>query len=213
MKIEEININELQYPYLLSQIFSAPKKLYVIGNKEILREKCIALVGSRECSTYGAKTARELSYNLAKYNIITVSGLAKGIDSFSHLGTIEAKGRTIAVVAHGLDMVYPKENIELAKQILKFGGAIISEHEAGVKPEKNYFPARNRIISGLAVTTVVVEARKKSGALITANFALEQGRNVFAVPGNINNKMSEGTNNLIKQGANILTTYEDLLYN
>ena len=213
MLIEEITINNLQYPFWLSQIISAPNKIYVLGNKEILREKCIAVVGSRECSKYGAKVCKDLSYNLAKRNIITVSGLAKGIDGYCHKGTICAKGRTIAVVAHGLDMIYPKENRELAKKIIEYGGAIVSEYEVGTPALKQNFPARNRIISGLSEATVIIEAEKRSGSLITANFALEQGREVFAVPGNIYSNNSIGTNELIKQGANVLTNYKDLLNN
>ena len=211
MKIEEIEINSIKYPYLLSQIPNPPRKIYVIGNKEILRERSIAIVGSRECSKKKKKISIELSYNLAKNNIITVSGLARGIDTYCHKGTIEAKGRTIAVVAHGLDMIYPKENKSLAKEILKLGGAIVSEYEIGEKPQKWHFPARNRIISGLAESVVVVEAKEKSGALITADFALEQGREVYAVPGNINSLTSDGTNNLIKQGANLLKDYTELI--
>ena len=210
MQIEKISINNLEYPFLLSQIYSAPKALYIIGNKEILREKSIAIVGSRECTSYGAKVCKEIAYNLAKRNIITVSGLAKGIDTHCHVGTLNAKGRTIAVVAHGLDMIYPKENRELAKEILKCGGAIVSEYNIGEKPLKEHFPARNRIISGLSEKTIVVEAGEQSGALITAHFALEQGRDVYAVPGNIYSKQSIGTNDLIKQGANLLNNIEEI---
>lgn len=211
MKIEEIKLGDMAYPYMLSEIYSPPKKIYVLGNKEILREKSIAMVGCRNCTKYGANVAREIAYNLGKQNIITVSGLARGIDTMCHIGTIEGNGKTIAVVAHGLDMIYPKENRELAKRIIISGGAIITEYEIGEKPKKQNFPARNRIISGISESTIVVEAQKESGSLITANFALEQGRNVFAVPGNINNKNSEGTNELIKQGANILTNYLDVV--
>ncbi len=210
MLIQEIKLNELAYPYLLSQINNPPKILYVLGNVEILREKSIAIVGCRECSKYGEKVATELAYNLGKNNIITVSGLAKGIDSYCHIGSIKAKARTIAVVAHGLDMIYPKEHRDLAINILQHGGAIVSEYKVGEKPKKENFPARNRIISGLAKSTVIVEAKMHSGALITANFALEQNREVFAVPGNIYSKNSEGTNELIKAGANLVTSYLDL---
>ena len=210
MLIQEIKLNELAYPYLLSQINNPPKILYVLGNVEILREKSIAIVGCRECSKYGERVATELAYNLGKNNIITVSGLAKGIDSYCHIGSIKAKARTIAVVAHGLDMIYPKEHRDLAINILQHGGAIVSEYKVGEKPKKENFPARNRIISGLAKSTVIVEAKKHSGALITANFALEQNREVFAVPGNIYSKNSEGTNELIKAGANLVTSYLDL---
>ena len=211
MKIQEINLGELDYPYLLSQIYSPPKKLYVLGNAQILREKSIAIVGCRNASNYGKNITKELAYNLGKNNIITVSGLAKGIDTFCHIGSVEAGARTIAVVAHGLDMIYPKENRNLAIKILNLGGALVSEYKIGEKPLKQNFPARNRIISGLSETTVVVEAKKESGSLITANFALNEGRNVFAVPGNVNSKNSEGTNELIKNGANALTSYCDLL--
>lgn len=211
MQIEEMKLGDISYPYMLSEIYCPPKKLYVLGNKEILREKSIAIVGCRDSSKYGENVAKELAYNLGKQNIITVSGLAKGIDTICHTATIEAGGKTIAVVAHGLNMIYPKENRELAKKIITSGGAIITEYEIGEKPEKSHFPARNRIISGISESTIVVEAKKESGSLITANFALEQGRNVFAVPGNINNKNSSGTNELIKQGANLLTTYLDVL--
>ncbi len=211
MKIQEINLGELNYPYLLSQIYDPPKRLYVIGNIEILREKCIAIVGSRLASNYGKKVAKDLAYNLSKNNIITVSGLARGIDSFCHKGSIEANSRTIAVVAHGLDMIYPKENRNLAINILDCGGAIVSEYKIGMKPLKKNFVERNRIISGLCQDIVVIEAKKKSGSLITANFALNEGRNVYAVPGNIDNENSEGTNELIKSGASVLTNYLDLL--
>ena len=211
MKIQEINLGELDYPYLLSQIYSSPKKLYVLENAQILREKSIAIVGCRNASNYGKSVARDLAYNLGKENIITVSGLARGIDTYCHIGSVGANARTLAVLAHGLDMIYPKENTNLAIKILNLGGALVSEYKIGEKPLKQNFPARNRIISGLSETTVVVEAKKESGSLITANFALNEGRNVFAVPGNVNSKNSEGTNELIKNGANALTSYCDLL--
>ena len=211
MQIEKIKINELGYPFLLSQIHNPPKELYVLGNKEILREKSIAIVGCRNCTSYGVKVTRELAYNLSRRNIITVSGLAKGIDTYCHIGTILVKGRTIAVVAHGLDMIYPAVNRNLDKKIIECGGAIVSEYDVGTKPLKEHFPTRNRIISGLAEKIVIVEAGEKSGALITADFALEQGRDVYAIPGNIFSEKSIGTNKLIKQGANLLSSYEELL--
>ena len=211
MQIEKIKINDLGYPFLLSQIYNPPKELFVLGNKEILREKSIAIVGCRNCTSYGVKVTKELAYNLSRRNIITVSGLAKGIDTYCHIGTILVKGRTIAVVAHGLDMIYPAENRNLAKKIIECGGAIVSEYDVGTKPLKEHFPARNRIISGLAEKIVIVEAGEKSGALITADFALEQGRDVYAIPGNIFSEKSIGTNKLIKQGANLLSGYEELL--
>ena len=211
MKIQEIVLGNLDYPYLLSQIYAPPKKLYVLGNAQILRERSIAIAGCRDASNYGKNIARKLAYNLGKNNIITVSGLARGIDTFCHIGSVEANARTIAVLANGLDMIYPAENRNLAIRILKCGGALISEYNIGEKPLKQNFPARNRIISGLCESTVIVEAKKESGSLITANFALNQGRNVFAVPGNVNSRNSEGTNELIKCGANVLTSYKDLI--
>lgn len=189
---------------MLTEIKSKPKQLYVLGNIDLLKRKSVSIVGARNCTEYGAKTAKKLAYNLSKQNIIIVSGLAKGIDTHAHIGALEAQGKTIAVVANGLDMIYPKENRNLAKKILYTGGAIISEYEIGTKPLKENFPARNRIISGISVATIVVEAEEKSGSLITANFALEQGRSIYAVPGNIYSKYSKGSNELIKNGAGII---------
>ncbi len=195
----------MQFPYLLSQIKDSPKSLYVLGNEELLRRKIIAIVGSRECTSYGKNVAEKLAYNLAKQDIVIVSGLAKGIDLYSHIGALKAKGKTIAVMAHGLDMIYPSENRKIAKEIIQSGGAIISEYPIGVKPKPEQFVKRNRIISGLSQGVIVVEAKEKSGALITANFALEQGRSLYAVPGSIFSENSKGTNKLISSGAEIVT--------
>ena len=196
---------------MLSQIKGKPKQIYILGNTEILNRKSVAIVGCRDYSNYGKEVAEKLAYNLSKQNIIIVSGLAKGIDTFAHLGAIKAKGKTIAVVAHGLDMIYPKENIDLAKQIIKTGGAIISEYPIGTKPERENFPKRNRIISGISEATIVVEAREKSGSLITANFALEQGRNLYAVPGDVFSINSKGTNKLISNGAEVITDIDKFI--
>lgn len=231
--IDIINIKEKEYPQKLKEIYDAPVSLFIRGNKQILNNKNIAIVGCRECTEYGKKAAKYFSYNLSKENINIVSGLAKGVDSYAHWGNIcvsneldskieirEEKlsetlpkikcGKTIAVVGNGLDMIYPNENLELAKEILKTGGAIISEYPCGTKPDKINFPARNRIISGISDGIIVVEAKEKSGTLITVDFALEQGRDVFVVPGNINSINSVGTNELIKQGAKMVTTYEEI---
>lgn len=170
----------------------------------------MAIVGCRECSNYGKEISEKIAYNLARKNIIIVSGLARGIDTYAHIGTLKAKGKTIAVVAHGLDMIYPKENYNLARLILKCGGAIVSEHPIGVKPIPENFPRRNRIISGLSIGTIVVEAKERSGSLITANYALEQGRSLYAVPGSIFWENSIGTNKLIQSGAEVITNYLDL---
>ena len=238
--IDIIHICEKNYPQLLRQIYDAPVSLYIRGKKEILNGKNIGIVGCRECTDYGKKAAKYFAYNLSKKGMNIISGLAKGVDSYAHWGSIGINielekvkncgekqtdcgkqnmecgqfkqncGKTIAVLGNGLDMIYPKENIELANEIIKSGGAIISEYPCGTKPDKMNFPARNRIISGISKGIIVVEAKDKSGTLITVDFALEQGRDVFVVPGNINSVNSVGTNDLIKQGAKMITCYEEI---
>lgn len=225
--IDIIHICEKSYPQILKQIYDAPVSLYIRGNKEILNGKNVGIVGCRDCTDYGKKAAKYFAYNLSKEKSINiVSGLAKGVDSYAHWGSVGANiecestkncgkkqvscGKTIAVLGNGLDMIYPKENIELANEIIRSGGAIISEYPCGTKPDKMNFPARNRIISGLSKGIIVIEAKEKSGTLITVDFALEQGRDVFVVPGNINSINSVGTNDLIRQGAKIVTSYEDV---
>ena len=260
--IDIIHICEESYPQLLKQIYDAPVSLYIRGNKEILNGQNIGIVGCRDCTDYGKKAAKYFAYNLSKEKSINiVSGLAKGVDSYAHWGSVGSNievareancgkkqdysgkqklncgnkygtcgkqnincgklqnnceinkkdcGKTIAVLGNGLDMIYPKENIELANEIIRNGGAIISEYPCGTKPDKMNFPARNRIISGISNGIIVIEAKEKSGTLITVDFALEQGRDVFVVPGNINSINSVGTNNLIKQGAKLVTSYIDV---
>lgn len=208
--IELINIYDECYPKKLKEIYDKPIVLYIKGNKEILNNFSLAIIGCRENTKYGEIVAKDLSYQIAKEGIVTVSGLARGIDSLAHKATLEANGKTIAVIGSGLDNIYPKENIKLAEEIVNNGGAVISEYVVGTKPEKMNFPARNRIISGLSNGIVVIEAKKKSGTMITVDFALEQGKEVFAVPGNILSKNSEGTNELIKQGAKLVTKVEDI---
>lgn len=180
MKIEEITIDSKEYPEKLKNIYDPPRKIYLIGNKSLLYQKGIAIVGARDATQYGKKIAYNLAKELSEQNIVIISGLALGIDSYAHTGTVQ--GRTIAVLGSGIDNIYPKENIGLAREIIKNKGCIISEYSLGTKPERLHFPQRNRIISGLSDGVVVVEASKKSGALITAEFALEQGKEVFAVP-------------------------------
>lgn len=209
--IQILTIKDEDYPYLLKQIYDPPSVIYIMGNKKILSQNGIAIVGSRNCSLYGQKIAKYLSYQLAKKGIHIISGLARGIDTFSHIGTLQARGKTIAVLGSGLDVIYPPENEKLAEKIVESGGCLVSEYIVGTKPLGEHFPARNRIISGLASGVVVVEASEKSGSLITVDFALEQGKNVYAVPGNINSPNSLGTNSLIKQGAKIVTSIEDIL--
>ena len=211
-KVIKVDMNSKYYPERLKNIDSPPKQLYCLGNLELLNYKNnIAMIGSRNCSSYGERAAKDFAYNLAKEDICIVSGLAKGIDSFSHIGALNAKGRTIAVLGSGLDNIYPKENIKLVKEIIKNNGLVISEYPLGTKPLKYHFPARNRIISGLSDSVLVVEARKNSGTNITVDFALEQGKDVFVIPGNIYSKTSDGTNYLITEGAIPVLTYKDIL--
>jgi len=210
-KVDIISIQDEEYPEILRNIYDPPLLFYIRGNKEILKNDSIAIIGCRECSQYGKNIAQELAYNISKNRINIISGLAKGIDSEAHRGCILAGGKTIAVLGNGLDTIYPQENISLAKKILETGGAIISEYPLGEKPKKQNFPERNRIVSGISKGVIVVEAKEKSGTLITVDFALEQGRDVFVVPGNINADTSKGTNELIKQGAKIITNYKDIL--
>lgn len=208
--IKIITIKEKEYPQLLRTIYDYPVSIYVKGNEKILNAPTIGIVGCRQSTAYGEKVAQYFAYNLSKRSINIISGLAKGIDSQSHIGAIKAKGITIGVIGSGLDIVYPKENQYLYDKIIRENGAIVSEYPLGVKPEKMNFPARNRIISGMSKGILVVEAKKKSGTLITVDFALEQGRDVYVVPGNIDEMNSVGTNDLIKQGAQMVTSHRDI---
>ena len=185
--------------------------LYTKGNKKILNDFSLAIIGCRENTKYGEIVASKISYELSKRGVITVSGLAKGIDSIAHKATIDANGKTIAVIGSGIDIIYPKENENLVNKIIENGGIIISEYIVGTKPNRYHFPARNRIISGISNGVIVIEAKKKSGTMITVDFALEQGRDVFAVPGSILSNNSEGTNELIKNGAKCITNICDIL--
>lgn len=210
-KVVKIDMNSKWYPEKLKNIGSPPKQLFCLGNLELLNMKSIAVIGSRNYSKYGERAAKEFSYNLAKNDICIVSGFARGIDSFSHIACLEANGKTIAVLGSGLNVIYPKENKELFTKIISNDGLIISEYPLDTKPEKQHFPARNRIISGLSDGVLVIEARKNSGTNITVDFALEQGKDVFVIPGNIYSKTSDGTNFLIKEGAIPVTSYKDIL--
>lgn len=211
MKIQELCITDEKYPNSLKEIYNPPSKLFVLGNIEILDNIGVSIIGSRRCSKYGMEMSQKFAYMLAKHNINIISGLARGIDTNAHIGCLKAKGKTIAVLGSGLDIIYPSENKKLAENIVKQGGAIISEFPLGMKPLPMNFPKRNRIISGLSKAVVVVEATKKSGTSITVDFALEQGRDVYAMPGNVNQVTSDGTNELIKQGAKPLTSIQDIL--
>lgn len=208
--IKIITINDEKYPEMLKNISNPPYILYGIGDISLLNEFCIAVVGARAATQYGKKVAFKLGQELALHEVVTISGMARGIDTEVHKGSLEAQGKTIAVLGSGIKVIYPKENSNLYKEICE-KGLVISEFAPETTPEPGNFPTRNRIISGLSYGIVVVEAKIKSGALITSDFALEQGRDVFAVPGPITSKNSEGTNNLIKQGAKLTSCVEDIL--
>ena len=209
--MEVIKIGDRNYPKKLLNIYDPPKEIYVLGNSKILNDFCLGIVGTRKASEYGIKVTNAISYSLAKYGAVIVSGMANGIDTSAHKGAILAKGKTIAVLGGGFKHIYPKENEQLFLDIIKSGGAVITEYAEDIKPEKENFPKRNRIISGLSSGIIVTEAPEKSGSLITADLALEQGKDVFAIPGSIFSKNSKGTNELIKQGAKLTENIFDIL--
>ena len=201
---------ESEYPERLRQIHDPPPFLYIRGHFTPQDDLAIALVGARTASTYGRKMARELAHELAGCGVCVVSGLARGIDSEAHQASLEAGGRTIAVLGSGLDVMYPREHIALAERIAE-SGAVVSEFSFGSQPEAGNFPYRNRVISGISLGTVVVEATEKSGSLITAQCALDQNREVFAVPGPVTASRSRGPHRLIKDGAKLVESIDDIL--
>ena len=209
-KIRALRLTDEGYPTNLKYIYDPPPTLYIKGNIIPQDNIAIAIVGSRQASYYGLKNAQELAFELALKNITIISGLARGVDSAAHRGALKAKGRTIAVLGSGLNMIYPVENKGLAEEISQ-NGAVISEFSQDTPPHRQNFPRRNRIISGLSLGVLVVEAAKRSGALITVGFALEQGREVFALPGKIDSFTSQGTHDLIKQGAKLVESTEDII--
>lgn len=211
MQICQIQLSDSTYPGSLRNISSVPKLLYTLGNLHNVPELLISIVGSRRPTQYGIDATYQLAYELADQGVGIVSGLALGIDTVAHRGALDAGGYTIAVLACGLDRIYPSSNRELAKRILVKDGAIISEQPEGVPPLKHHFIARNRIIAGLSEATLVPEADASSGSLITVNFALEQNRQIMALPGNITSLKSAGPNNLLKNGAAVVTNTEDIL--
>lgn len=198
------------YPALLSQVNTPPPLLYVHGNTNILSEPLLAMVGSRNPTTTGIRTATEFAHHLSAAGLVISSGLALGIDAASHKGALEAGAPTVAVMGTGLDRVYPARHRDLARQIAE-GGALISEFPVGTTPRAENFPRRNRIISGLSLGTLVVEAAIRSGSLITARYAGDQGREVFAIPGSIHNPLARGCHQLIRQGAKLVETAEDVI--
>jgi DNA processing protein len=210
---EVLALDDGAYPALLREIPDPPVTLYVRGAwRECLEAPCVGVVGSRRCSTYGQNVAQALARDLASRGLTIVSGLARGIDAAAHRGALEACGRTAAVLGTGLDEVYPRDHHRLADEILEKGGALVTQFPLGTPPVSENFPYRNRIISGLSLGVVVVEASELSGSLITARLALEQGREVFAVPGNITSRNSFGTNFLIKgAGAKLVQAWQDVV--
>jgi len=205
-----ISLDDPAYPPRLKEIYDPPLVLYIRGNPEVLTKPGIAMVGTRHPTPYGTGMAERLACDLAMQGLVIISGMARGVDTAAHRGAISAKGKTLAVFGTGVDVIYPKENSRLAEQILALGGAIISEFPLGTFPAPQNFPIRNRILSGMSFGVLVVEAAEYSGTRITARCALEQNRDVFAVPGNVTNKNSWGPNTLIKQGAKLVATWEDV---
>jgi DNA processing protein len=205
-----ISLSSTEYPPRLKEIYDPPVILFVKGSVELLSKPGIAMVGTRHPTPYGTGMAERLATDLASRGLVIISGMARGVDTASHRGAIAGKGKTVAVLGTGVDVFYPKENTRLAEQILALGGAIISEFPIGTSPVPQNFPIRNRIISGISAGVLVVEAAEYSGTRITSRCALEQNRDVYAVPGNVTNKNSWGPNTLIKQGAKLVATWEDV---
>ena len=199
-----------QLPELLRQLKDCPQTLHAIGDPDLLYLPAIAIVGSRNPTRGGADTAYRFSQHLARAGFCIVSGLAQGIDAAAHQGALDAGGNTVAVLGHGLDRIYPRSNAALAARIAK-SGALVTEYPRGTPPRKGQFPERNRLISGLSLGTLVVEAARRSGSLITARLAGEQGREVFAIPGSIHNPLARGCHRLLRQGAHLVETADDIL--
>ena len=202
--------DDAEFPRQLREIYDPPLVLYLLGNAEIINRPGIAVVGTRHPTPYGVGMAERLASDLAARGLVIFSGMARGVDSAAHRGALNARGQTVAIWGTGIDEVYPKENKKIRDQILASGGAVISEFPLGTFPAPQNFPIRNRIISGISIGVLVIEAGEYSGTRVTARCALEQGREVYAVPGNVTNKMSWGPNTLIKQGAALVATWEDV---
>lgn len=211
MKINSIPPQKHKYLQIIDTIAQVPKTLHYIGELPSERRPTVAIVGTRKPTAYGKEVTYQLAYDLAKQGVVIISGLALGIDGIAHRASIDAGGTTLAVLACGVDTIYPAAHISLANEIIKSGGAIMSEYEPGTSARDFQFLARNRIVSGLSDAVIVTEAASRSGTLATVHHALDQGREVFAVPGNITSPLSAGCNALIKQGAQPITCAEDVL--
>ena len=210
-KIKILKSTDKNYPSKLLKIKDYPKELYVLGNEKLLNKRSIAIVGSRDCTGYGAKYAESFAEQISKENICIVSGMALGIDSFAHIGALKEKGNTIAVLGCGFNHIYPKENEWIFHKIIENCGCIVTEYEPDVEPNYKNFPKRNRIISGLSDSILVVEAAYRSGSSITARYALEQGKTVYAIPSNIYNSAGLGTNIMIQEGAKLLIKPSEII--
>jgi DNA processing protein len=213
LRIRVLTLKDKDYPDLLKELINAPPVLYIAGTFKKEEDRfALGIVGTRKVSSYGRQVTEQFARELAEGKVTVVSGLAHGIDTIAHTATLDAGGRTLAVLASGLDTIYPADNLGLARRIVESGqGALVTEFPLGIKPDGRNFPARNRIISGLSQGILVTEAPKQSGALITANFALEQGRDVFGVPNSIYSPGSVGVNKLIQDGAHLVTNVQDIL--
>jgi DNA processing protein len=205
-----LTFEDEDYPEQLREIFDPPPVLWVLGDVKLLARPSIAIVGTRHPTPYGTGMAEILARDLANHRLVILSGMARGIDTYAHKGALAAGGSTVAVWGTGVDVIYPKENKSLAENILVAGGAIVSEYRLGTFPAPQNFPRRNRILSGISIGVLVVEAGENSGTRVTARCALEQDRDVYAVPGNVTNKNAWGPNTLIKQGAKLVATWEDV---
>lgn len=208
--VSVLTMKDADYPPLLKMIPVPPVVLYLMGKLPDSKKPALAIVGSRRATAYGYEAARKLAGEMASLDIAVISGLARGIDGMAHRGALEHDGYTLGVLGCGIDIVYPRENEGLFRQMSATGG-IMSEYPPGMPPFPGFFPVRNRIISGISDGVLVIEAGRKSGALITVDHALEQGREVFALPGNIDSKTSEGTNHIIQQGAHMVTSAQDIV--
>ena len=209
----KITIEDKEYPKQLKNIKNPPKQLYLEGNSDLLSKNIISIVGSRNCTTNGTKLAKKFAEELTMQGIIIASGMAKGIDSAAHIGTMEAGGKTIAVLGNGFNHIFPKENIELYKEIIREGGLVVSEYPPDTKAKSSLFLERNRIVSGLSIGVLVVEAAHRSGTSVTAKLAESQERKVFVLPHEIDDKYGVGTNNLIKKGAILITSTKEIIDN
>lgn len=210
-QVKKLKIGDSDYPFWLSQVNSPPKILYIVGNEKILKEKSITVVGSRKMSLYGKRMTEKFVGELIAVGLVIVSGLARGIDGVAHRNCLAGKGKTIAVLGHGLDRIYPPEHKGLAKQIVLSGGVLLTEYPWGSKIEKSNFLARDRLMAGLSLGTLVIEGKHRSGTKATATQAANYGREVFAMPGPIDSQQSEATADLIQDGAKLVTRVEDIL--